>query len=166
LFERSKGKILGFFKGVEFKALNGLVLDKIRARFGGKLRLGFLGGAACPREILEFMDDLGIPIYEGYGLTETSPIIALNVPGKRQLGTIGQPLPRVNVAICDENGTVLPPGMDGEICCYGPSVIRGYRGKPMETSEVISVAPEGVSRMFHTGDLGHMTADRYVKITG
>lgn len=144
---RENGKTLTFFKGLQFKALNGLVLDKIRARFGGNLRLGFLGGAACPREILEFMDDLGIPIYEGYGLTETSPIITLNVPGRRKLGSVGQPLPNFNVVICDESGAVLPPGTDGEICCYGPSVMRGYHNKPQETSEVISVAPDGKSRM-------------------
>mmetsp|Transcript_3418 Transcript_3418/g.5059 ORF Transcript_3418/g.5059 Transcript_3418/m.5059 type:complete len:738 (+) Transcript_3418:49-2262(+) len=163
---RESGNSLGFFKGLQFKALNGLVLDKIRARFGGNLRFGFLGGAACPREILEFMDDLGIPIYEGYGLTETSPIITLNVPGQRKLGTIGKPIPKFNVVICDESGNVLPPGTDGEICCYGPSVMRGYYNKPEETSEVISVAPDGVSRMFHTGDMGQMAADGFVKITG
>jgi len=163
---RESAERLGFFDRIQFNALNGLVLDKIRARFGGNLRLGFLGGAACPREILEFMDDLGIPIYEGYGLTETSPIITLNVPGKRKLGTVGRPITNFNVVICNENGQELPPGEEGEICCYGPSVMRGYHNKPVETNDVISGAPDGESRMFHTGDMGHVTQDGYVKITG
>jgi len=140
-------KSLGFLERMQFKVLNGLVLDKIRARFGGKLRLGFLGGAACPREILEFMDDLGIPVYEGYGLTETSPIITLNVPGKRKLGTVGLPIPNFDVVICNENGEPVQRGEEGEICCSGPSVMRGYHNKPVETNDVITVAPDGVSRL-------------------
>ena len=144
---KEQGSSLGFIDQMQYNVLNSVVLDKVRARFGGKLRLGFLGGAACPKVILEFMDDLGIPIYEGYGLTETSPIITLNVPGKRMLGSVGKPLPEFNVVICDEVGNVLPPGSEGEICCYGPSVMRGYHNKPVETDAVLSLAPDGKSKL-------------------
>jgi long-chain acyl-CoA synthetase len=144
---KQDGLSLGFVKQMQYNMLNSLILDKVRARFGGNLRLGFLGGAACPKEILEFMDDLGIPIYEGYGLTETSPIITLNVPGKRMLGSVGKPLPDFNVVVCDENGNILPTGSEGEICCYGPSVMRGYHNKPKETMEVLSLAPDGKSEL-------------------
>lgn len=79
---------LSMIEKVQFKLLDGIVLSKVRDRFGGNLRHGFCAGAAVPKEVLTFMDDIGIPICEGYGLTETSPIIALNVPERRKVSLI------------------------------------------------------------------------------
>jgi len=157
---------LGPFDRMKHSVLDKVVLSKIRDRFGGNLRYGFLGGSACPPEVLSFMDALGIPICEGYGLTETSPIITVNVPGKRSIGSVGRPIGGVKVYIVDEEGRPVLDGEEGEVCCTGPNIMRGYFRNKEATDEVISVAPDGVSRMFHTGDLGRMNKDGYLMITG
>lgn len=132
---------------IKYAALDRLVLSKIRDRFGGNLLRGFSGGAACPAEVIGFMDNIGIPICEGYGLTETSPIITLNVPENRTVGSVGRPVGDVSVYIVDENGNQVPPGVEGEICCVGPNVMKGYYKNKEATDEVISIAPDGKSRM-------------------
>ncbi|KAL7581293.1 hypothetical protein ACA910_006060 [Epithemia clementina (nom. ined.)] len=157
---------LGFFENMQYKALDKLVLSKIRARFGGNLRTGFVAGAACPSEVLDFMDSIGIPVCEGYGLTETSPIICINTPEQRKVGSVGRPIGEVEVYIVDEEGKRVASGEEGEICCVGPNVMRGYYKNPEATNEVITTAPDGKSRMFHTGDLGRMDQDRWVRVTG
>lgn len=82
---------------------------------------------------------------EGYGLTETSPVITMNSPetNGRRVGSTGRPVEHVNVFIVDENGKPLPPGVDGEICCTGPNVMKGYYKNPEATEEVISIGPNG-----------------------
>jgi long-chain acyl-CoA synthetase len=137
---------LGPFERLQARILDRLVLDKIRARFGGQLKHAFVAGAACPSEVLDFMDDLGIPVCEGYGLTETSPIISLNTPEDRKIGYVGRPIGGVKVYIM-EDGKEVAPGEEGEICCVGPNVMRGYYKNQDATDEVINTAPDGVSRM-------------------
>mmetsp|Transcript_6941 Transcript_6941/g.14275 ORF Transcript_6941/g.14275 Transcript_6941/m.14275 type:complete len:696 (+) Transcript_6941:104-2191(+) len=157
---------LGPLEQLKYAALDRLVLSKIRGRFGGNLLRGFSGGAACPEEVVGFMDSIGIPICEGYGLTETSPIITLNVPEKRLAGSVGRPLGGVTVYIVDKNGNSVGPGEEGEICCVGPNVMKGYYKNKKATDEVITIAPDGESRMFHTGDMGKMDTDGWVRVTG
>jgi len=167
--KKEQGGELGFVDGLKHKVLDALVTSKIRGRFGGNLRHGFVAGAACPKEIIDFMDNIGIPICEGYGLTETSPIIALNAPypGSRKSGCVGKPVGGVNVLIMNpDTKQEAPPGTEGEICCYGRNVMRGYYGNPEATAEVISVAPDGKSRLFHTGDIGTLDKDGFVTVTG
>uniref|UniRef100_A0A7S4EPR5 AMP-dependent synthetase/ligase domain-containing protein n=2 Tax=Pseudo-nitzschia australis TaxID=44445 RepID=A0A7S4EPR5_9STRA len=154
------------FERIKFAVLDRLVLSKIRDRFGGNLLRGFSGGAASPVEVIGFMDNIGIPICEGYGLTETSPIITLNVPENRTIGSVGRPVGDVAVYIVDEHGNPVSPGMEGEICCVGPNVMKGYYNNKKATDEVISVAPDGKSKMFHTGDMGKMDDDGWVSVTG
>eukprot|EP00529_Nitzschia_sp_RCC80_P017867 CAMPEP_0113495474 /NCGR_PEP_ID=MMETSP0014_2-20120614/29629_1 /TAXON_ID=2857 /ORGANISM="Nitzschia sp." /LENGTH=843 /DNA_ID=CAMNT_0000389375 /DNA_START=149 /DNA_END=2681 /DNA_ORIENTATION=- /assembly_acc=CAM_ASM_000159 len=161
-----KDEPLPFMQRMQFAVLDKIVLSKIRERFGGRLRYGCVAGAACPTPVLEFMDSIGIPICEGYGLTETSPIITLNVPDARTVGSVGRPLNDVTVYIVDEDGKPVPPGAEGEICCVGPNVMRGYYNNPEATNEVITVAPDGVSRMFHTGDVGRVNANGWLSVTG
>jgi len=132
---------------IKLSILDRLVLSKIRNRFGGNLQKGFSGGAAVPAEVVSFMDSIGIPICEGYGLTETSPIMTLNVPEKRKIGSVGRALGGVTVYIVDENGQPVAPGEEGEICCVGPNVMKGYYANQEATDEVISTAPDGKSRM-------------------
>lgn len=112
-----KAPPLGFIDGFKHKILDDMVLSKIRAQFGGNLRAGFVAGAACPAEIISFMDAVGIPVCEGYGLTETSPVIAMNVLNRRKVGSVGNVLEGVSVYILDEHGNPLGPGKEGEICC-------------------------------------------------
>lgn len=163
---KAAGEQFGPLERLKFAALDRIVLSKIRGRFGGNLKQGFSGGAACPAEVVTFMDSIGIPICEGYGLTETSPIIALNVPENRTIGSVGRPLGGVTVYIVDQHGNPVGPGEEGEICCVGPNVMRGYYKNQKATDEVISTAPDGKSRMFHTGDMGKMDAEGWVRVTG
>jgi len=135
------------FERIKFRVLDKLVLSKIRGRFGGNLQLAFSGGAACPAQVVSFMDAIGIPICEGYGLTETSPIMTLNVPKNRTIGSVGRAIGGVTVYIVDKNGNAVAPGKEGEICCVGPNVMKGYYNNKEATDEVITTAPDGKSRM-------------------
>ncbi len=133
----------------------------IRAKTGGCLRLAVSGGGALPRHIDEFFDTVGITILEGYGLTETSPVVSVRIPGREVLGTVGPPLPETEVKITDEKGRSLPRGTQGIIKVRGPQVMPGYYKDPKRTAQVID--PEG---WFDTGDLGRLTLTGEIAITG
>jgi long-chain acyl-CoA synthetase len=148
----------------QFALFERLVFSKIKDRFGGRLRYVISGGAALSREVAEFIDNVGILVFEGYGLTETSPIVSANTPDARRLGTVGRPIPGVDVFICDEHGKVLPRETDGEVVVVGPNVMQGYHGLEKETAEVIFEL-DGM-RAFRTGDMGRLTSDGFLKITG
>ncbi|MCL2776963.1 MAG: long-chain fatty acid--CoA ligase [Polyangiaceae bacterium] len=128
-----------------------VVFSKVRARFGGQLKYAFSGGAAIATEVAEFIDGLGITVYEGYGLTETSPIVTANWPHNRKIGSVGKALPGVTVTISDE----------GEVVTVGPNVMVGYYKRKEDTDAVLT--KEGA---FRTGDLGRLDDEGYLYITG
>jgi long-chain acyl-CoA synthetase len=132
-----------------------LIFRKVHKRLGGMLRAFISGGAPLEPEVWEFFDRLGIPVYQGYGLTETSPVISVNTPAHNRAGSVGRPLPGVRVRIL-ENGT-----REGEILTAGPHVMKGYYRREELTREVID--EEG---WFHTGDLGRIDREGYLYITG
>ena len=135
-----------------------LVFSKIRARFGGRLKYAISASATLGVEVGEFVDALGIEVYEGYGLTETSAAVTTNCPGARKMGSVGRALPGVTIRIDETRGEA--PGQ-GEIIVYGPNVMTGYHARPEENAKAFS-ADGGLL----TGDLGYVDADGYLFITG
>lgn len=129
--------------------------------FGGKLENFVCGGAPLELEAGEFFERIGIPVYQGYGLTEASPTISTNYPGHNKLGTVGLPLPSVSVKLaCNVNGAA-DRCTEGEILSIGPNVMQGYWGKPEMTKEVIDE-----NGWLHTGDIGEIDKQGYIRITG
>jgi long-chain acyl-CoA synthetase len=126
-----------------------LVYSKIREGTGGKLRLVFSGGAPLAKELAEFFWAIGVPIYQGYGLTETSPVLTSNYPNNR-MGSSGIPIPNVELRIAD----------DGEILAKGPCIMQGYYKSAEATREVLST-----DGWFSTGDIGYLDKDNYLFIT-
>jgi len=126
-----------------------LVFSKLREHLGGKLRFFVSGGAPLGQEIAEFFLAANIPIYEGYGLTETSPVIAVNYPGHHRLGTVGLPLKNLEIQIAD----------DGELLVKGPSIFKGYWQLPEQSAENLK------DGWFHTGDIAELDTDGYLRIT-
>jgi long-chain acyl-CoA synthetase len=132
-----------------WKLADRLVFSKVRAGLGGQISIFISGGAPLGRELAEWYASIGIRIHEGYGLTETSPVIAVNTPHAHKLGTVGKPLPNIEVRIAE----------DGEVLVRGPSVFKEYWNKPKETAEAF------VEGWFKTGDIGNLDADGFLSIT-
>lgn len=132
-----------------WKVANRVLYSKVRAALGGRIGIFISGGAPLGRELAEWYADIGIRIHEGYGLTETSPVIAVNTPRAHKIGTVGKPLPNVQVRIAG----------DGEVLVRGPSIFKQYWNKPKETQEAF------VDGWFKTGDIGNLDADGFLSIT-
>lgn len=128
-----------------------VVFSKVRAKFGGNLKYAFSGGAAISTEVAEFIDGLGITVYEGYGLTETAPITTANWPGNRKIGSVGKAIPGVKVEISPEH----------EIIVRGPNVMIGYHNRK-EENDAVFTSDGG----FRTGDMGRIDEDGFLFITG
>lgn len=148
---------------LKYKILDKIVLAKIRARFGGRLVNAVTGSAAMNVEIAKFFIDVGIPTYDAYGLSETSPAITINSPlmGNR-LGSVGKPINKTKVVI--DRSRTGKDSDDGEILCFGPQCMIGYHNKPEQTKEVI-VEQNGM-RGVRTGDRGRLDDDGFLFITG
>jgi long-chain acyl-CoA synthetase len=147
-----------FFTNLKFKIADAVVFKKIRARFGGRLTGALSGSATMNVEIGHFFSDLGIPVYDCYGLTETSPAATMNGPLAHKPGSVGRPIEHVSVEI---DKMFSDGDEDGEIIIHGPNVMQGYHNKPEATKEVMT-ADGG----FRTGDRGRLDKDGYLFITG
>ena len=155
---KGRGANLGLLDQLVLWLADRLAFATIRERFGGRLKYAISGSAALSCEVAEFIDALGIMVYEGYGLTETSPIATANFPGNRRMGSVGRAVPGVRIEI---DTAVSGDPRDGEIVVHGPNVMRGYFNRADETAQVLRA--DGALR---TGDLGHLDADGFLWITG
>jgi long-chain acyl-CoA synthetase len=156
------GKRLAIDERIALSLADKLIFSKVVARFGGKLRFAFSAAAALAPEVAEFIDSLGIEVYEGYGLTENSAGTTANWPGSRRIGSVGKPIPGVEIKLDKSASTQDGEGSgDGEIIVYGSGVMAGYHNQPEATAQCMTA--DGGLR---TGDLGRVDADGYVYITG
>ncbi|WNO74620.1 MULTISPECIES: AMP-dependent synthetase/ligase [unclassified Streptomyces] len=149
-FRRTGSASVPFGLGAKHKVADALVYSKLREAFGGKLRAAVSGSAALAPDIGYFFAGAGIHILEGYGLTESSAASFVNPGEAYRTGTVGKPMPGTEVRIAD----------DGEILLRGPGIMEGYHGLPEKTEEVLE--SDG---WFHTGDIGELSADGYLRIT-
>ena len=140
----------GILLRAQYELADRLVLSKIRAVFGGRVRLAVSGAAPINPDILRFFDAAGVLVLEGWGMTETSTAATISTPDDFRIGTIGRPLPGCEVKVAD----------DGELLVKGPNVFQGYYKNDEATKETI------VDGWLHTGDLGEVDSDGYIKITG
>lgn len=153
-----------------FGFFNAVVLESVRLSTGGSLKATISGGGALSPEIDHFFNNIGIPVLEGYGLTETSPVVAVRTEKRLVIGTIGPPVPDTEIRIIDPEtkkliypNTNLPyegRGCSGELCVRGPQVMKGYYKQPELTEKVLE------NGWLHTGDLGMMTFNDCLKILG
>ncbi len=146
---RSSQKKTGFFTQSLLSLLDKSIARKIRLRFGGHLRVFICGGAPLPIDIAEFFEALGLPILEGYGLTESAPLLSVNPMSDRRLGTVGTAGKGVELCFAD----------DGEILARGANIMPGYWNNKQASREAL------IDGWLHTGDIGSMSSDGYLTIT-
>ena len=148
-----------FITNLKFQLADKIVFKKIRARLGGRMMGSMSGSAAMNPEIAQFFFDIGIPIYDCYGLTETSPGATMNASFDYRLGSVGKAIEKVKIVI--DQSVVEEGATDGEIIVYGPNVMKGYHNRPEDTKAAMT--SDGG---FRTGDRGRLDKDGFLYITG
>lgn len=143
-----------------YKMFDKLVFSKIRANFGGRLKFFIGGGALLDTELQRFFAAIGIPVCQGYGLSEASPVISSNSLAHLKFGSSGKLVKHLDLKILDDNGKELPVGEKGEICIKGENVMLGYWDNPEASAEAL------VDGWLHTGDMGYMSVDGYLYVLG
>ena len=155
---KNRGERIGLLGTAILALADRLIFSTVRQRFGGRLKYAISGSASLSQVVADFIDALGITVYEGYGLTETSPIVTANYPGHRKMGSVGKAIPGVTIRIDTQ---VLDDPQQGEIIVAGPNVMQGYHNRPEETRAVLM--HDGSLR---TGDMGHLDDEGYLYVTG
>ncbi len=151
---------LDLLSRAQLKLFDKILFSKIRENFGGKLEFFIGGGALLDIELQRFFYAIGIPMFQGYGLSEATPIISSNVPDHHKLGSSGKLVKMMDLKIIDEDGNELPPGKKGEIIIKGENVMKGYWKNEEATRKTV------VYGWLHTGDLGYLDEDRYLYVLG
>jgi long-chain acyl-CoA synthetase len=153
-----RGESAGILDSLAHTIADRLIFSTVRARFGGRLKYCISGSAALAPEVATFIAALGINVYEGYGLTETSPIATANGPHGSKLGSVGRAIPEVRIMI---DTAATGHAEHGEILIYGPNVMQGYHNRPEENAAVLM--PDGG---FRSGDMGYLDKEGFLFITG
>ncbi|KAF0237767.1 MAG: long-chain-fatty-acid-CoA [Prolixibacteraceae bacterium] len=156
----SKGKGFSIFLKPLLALFNAVLFKKIQEGFGGNLLFFIGGGAILDTEMQQFFYAIGLPICQGYGLTEASPVISSNVPDCVKFGSSGKPVKNMELKIVDDDGNTLPQGEKGEICIYGDNVMLGYWNNPTATAETLK------NGWLHTGDMGYVDGDGFLYVLG
>ncbi|MBN2347451.1 MAG: AMP-binding protein [Bacteroidales bacterium] len=156
----NKGKGLKIFKKPMYMLYDKLIFSKIRANFGGNLEFFIGGGALLDIELQRFFYAIGMPMYQGYGLSEASPVISSNNPTIHKMGSSGKIADFMECKICDDDGNEVPVGEKGEIVIQGENVMKGYWQNEEATSETIK------GEWLYTGDLGYMDGDGFLYVLG
>lgn len=156
----NKGKGLNALRGPLVKLFDKILFSKVREVFGGDLKFFIGGGALLDIELQRFYYAIGIPMLQGYGLSEATPVISSNSLVKHKLGSSGYLVKPLDIKICDDNGNEVPLGQKGEIVIQGENVMKGYWRNEKATAETIK------NGWLHTGDLGYMDADGFLYVLG
>jgi len=156
----NKGKGFRMFLKPEYKLFDIIIFKKIRAGFGGRLKFFFGGAALLDIELQKFFSAIGIPMLQGYGLSEASPVISGNVEKRYKLGSSGVIVKNLDLKICDEDGNVLPVGQKGEIVIRGENVMQGYWKNERATRETLR------DGWLYTGDMGYVDNDGFLYVLG
>ena len=155
-----RGKNSTIAAKIQLKLYDFLIFRKIRKNFGGRLEFFIGGGALLDIELQRFFYAIGIPMFQGYGLTEAAPVISANVPRKHKLGSSGSIVPNLAVKVCDDQGNELPVGQQGEIVVKGENVMAGYWKNEKATRDTIRHG------WLYTGDLGYVDQDGFLYVLG
>lgn len=155
-----KGKGMKIFLKPVYKLFDIVVFSKVRKAMGGNMDFFIGGGALLDIELQRFFYAIGIPMYQGYGLTEASPMISINSPDRHKLGASGNIPENLEVKICNDEGTELPMGERGEIVIRGENVMKGYWKNPEATAETIR------DGWLYTGDMGYLDEDGFLYVLG
>jgi long-chain acyl-CoA synthetase len=156
----SRGKGWRLFLRPLYALLDRVLFRKVRENFGGRLEYFIGGGALLDIELQRFFFALGLPMYQGYGLTEASPVISANTPSAHRLGSSGMIVPDLELRICDGEGQDVPPGAEGEIVVRGENVMAGYWMNEKASRQAVR------DGWLHTGDLGYMDQEGYLHVLG
>jgi long-chain acyl-CoA synthetase len=156
----NRGKGWRIFLKPEYALLDKILFSKIRQAFGGNLKFFIGGGALLDIELQRFFFAIGTPVFQGYGLTEASPVISANCPEAVKFGSSGKPVKFLEIKICDPDGVEVPIGEKGEIVAKGENVMKGYWKNANATEETLK------DGRLHTGDLGYLSKDGYLYVMG
>lgn len=156
----NKGSGWSFWRKPMLRLYDKLIFSKVRASFSSNMEYFIGGGALLDIELQRFFYAIGIPMYQGYGLSEATPIISANTPHAHKLGSSGKPVPHMDIKIVDDNMKEVPTGEKGEIIIRGGNVMKGYWKNPEATAETI------VDEWLRTGDMGYIDADGYLYVLG
>ena len=155
-----KPRLFMWWRGILKKVFDKMIFKSVRENFGGRMKFFVGGGALLDIELQRFFCAVGMPMFQGYGLSEATPIICSNAPGHAIFGSSGRVVRPMDIKICDDEGREVPKGERGEIVIRGENVMAGYWKNPESTAKTV------VDGWLHTGDMGYMLDDEYLYVTG